>query len=62
MIHRLEIDTIIAQVTPWPVEERVALAYQILRDMGQKTFSLPACSAADAGAGTGDCRRNGDAT
>ena len=25
MIHREEIDTIIAQVTPWPMEERVAL-------------------------------------
>lgn len=37
MIHREEIDTIIAQITPWPVEERVALAYEILRDMRKQT-------------------------
>ncbi len=37
MSHREEIDTIIAQVTPWPMEERVALAYQILRDMRKQT-------------------------
>ena len=37
MVHRMEIDTIIAQVTPWPMEERVALAYQILSDIGKQT-------------------------
>ena len=37
MIHRDKIDTIIAQVTPWPMEERVALAYQILREMRSQT-------------------------
>ena len=36
MIHRMEIDTIVAQITPWPMEERVALAHQILRDMGKQ--------------------------
>lgn len=37
MSHREEIDTIIAQVTPWPMEERVALAYEILHDMRKQT-------------------------
>jgi hypothetical protein len=32
MIHGKEIDSIIAQVTPWPEEDRVALAYRILRE------------------------------
>jgi hypothetical protein len=32
MNHRREIDSIVAQVTPWPEEERIALAYEILRD------------------------------
>ena len=33
MNHRTEIDTIIAQIGPWPMEERAALAYEILSDM-----------------------------
>jgi hypothetical protein len=33
MVHRVEIDTIIAQVAPWPMEERIALAHRILGDM-----------------------------
>ena len=33
MIHRMDIDMIIAQIMPWPVEERAALAFQILSDM-----------------------------
>jgi hypothetical protein len=37
MIHRADIDAIIAQVGPWPMEERVALAYEILRDMRKQT-------------------------
>jgi len=37
MIHRMEMDTIVAQVTPWPMEERMALAHQILRDTCQQT-------------------------
>jgi hypothetical protein len=37
MIHRDDIDAIIARVTPWPMEERVALAYEILRDMRKQT-------------------------
>ena len=41
MIHRMDIDTIIAQVTPWPMEDRVALAYQILSDM-RKEVRQPA--------------------
>ena len=41
MIHRVEIDTIIAQVSPWPMEDRVALAYQILSDM-RKQVRQPA--------------------
>ena len=36
MNHRMEIDTIIAQVTPWPMEERMALAHQILHDLRQQ--------------------------
>lgn len=34
---RHEIVTIIDQVKPWPEEDRVALAYLILRDMRKKT-------------------------
>jgi len=30
-------DTIIAQVNPWPMEERVALAHQILSDLSRQT-------------------------
>ena len=37
MSHREEIDSIIAQVAPWPMEDRVALAYEILRDMRKQT-------------------------
>ncbi|HEV8605445.1 MAG TPA: hypothetical protein VGQ99_08775 [Tepidisphaeraceae bacterium] len=37
MRHEEEIETIIRQVTPWPEEDRVALAYLILRDMRTKT-------------------------
>ena len=37
MRHEEEIESIIQQVTPWPEEDRVALAYLILRDMRKKT-------------------------
>ncbi len=37
MRHETEIETIISQVKPWPEEDRVALAYFILRDMRKKT-------------------------
>jgi hypothetical protein len=37
MQHEREIDSIIQQVKPWPEEDRVALAYLILRDMRKKT-------------------------
>ena len=37
MIHRTDIDAILSQVTPWPMEERVALAYEILRDLRKQT-------------------------
>jgi hypothetical protein len=36
MNHRMEIDTIIAQITPWPMEERMALVHQILSEMRQQ--------------------------
>jgi hypothetical protein len=36
MIHRSEIDTILTQVAPWPMEERAALAYEILHNMRKK--------------------------
>jgi hypothetical protein len=35
--HEAEITSILEQVKPWPMEDRVALAYQILRDMRKKT-------------------------
>jgi hypothetical protein len=35
--HEREIETIISQVKRWPEEDRVALAYLILRDMRKKT-------------------------
>ena len=41
MRHETEIDTILKQVDPWPTEERVALAYRILRDM-RKNYLQPA--------------------
>jgi hypothetical protein len=37
MRHEQEIELIINQVKPWPEEDRVALAYLILRDMRKKT-------------------------
>jgi hypothetical protein len=37
MEHGLEIEAIMEQVTPWPEEERVALAYEILREMRRET-------------------------
>jgi hypothetical protein len=37
MPHENEIETIIKQVKPWPEEDRVALAYLLLRDMRTKT-------------------------
>lgn len=37
MRHEREIETIISQVTPWPEEDRVALAYMILRNLRKKT-------------------------
>ena len=37
MRHLREIDSIVAQVTPWPEEDRVALAYTILRDARNRT-------------------------
>jgi hypothetical protein len=33
MPHESEITSILQQVKPWPEEDRVALAYEILRDM-----------------------------
>lgn len=37
MSHEQEIRTIVSQVKPWPEEDRVALAYLILRDMRKQT-------------------------
>jgi hypothetical protein len=37
MNHDTEIESIIQRVKPWPEEDRVALAYLILRDMRKKT-------------------------
>jgi hypothetical protein len=37
MTHRAQIDTILAQVGPWPMEERAALAFEILRDLRKKS-------------------------
>jgi len=37
MKHEREIESIIERVTPWPEEERVALAYLILREMRKKS-------------------------
>ena len=37
MKHEQEIQSIIDQVNPWPEEDRVALAYEILRDMRKQT-------------------------
>ena len=37
MQYEREINAIIDQVKPWPEEQRVALAYLILRDMRKKT-------------------------
>ena len=40
MNHEQEIESIIESVKPWPEEDRVALAYLILRDMRKKTREL----------------------
>jgi len=37
MNHEREIESIITSVKPWPEEDRVALAYLILRDMRKQT-------------------------
>jgi hypothetical protein len=37
MGHEEDIQSIINRVKPWPEEDRVALAYLILRDMRKKT-------------------------
>ena len=37
MNHEQEIQSIIEAVKPWPQEDRVALAYLILRDMRKQT-------------------------
>ena len=37
MAHHEQIHAILSQVTPWPMEERIALAYQILRDARRQT-------------------------
>src|SRR6266496_2816035 len=37
MRHEQEIESIIESVKPWPQEDRVALAYLILRDMRKQT-------------------------
>ncbi len=37
MSHEQDIESIIERVKPWPEEDRVALAYLILRDMRMKT-------------------------
>lgn len=37
MPHEQEIQSIIDRVKPWPEEDRVALAYLILRDMRKQT-------------------------
>ena len=37
MSHQREINSIVEQVAPWPEEDRVALAYLILRAMRKMT-------------------------
>ena len=37
MNHEPEINSILERVKPWPQEDRVALAYMILRDMRKRT-------------------------
>jgi hypothetical protein len=37
MAHEREINSIIEQVKPWPAEDRVALAYLLLRDTRKQT-------------------------
>jgi hypothetical protein len=39
MGHDLEIEAIMEQVKPWPQEERVALAYEILRELRKQTVT-----------------------
>ena len=39
MTARAEIDSIVNQVQGWPPEDRVALAYQILRDLRRQPLS-----------------------
>jgi hypothetical protein len=41
MQYREEIETLVAHVKSWPMEDRVALAYEILRDMRRKPIGDP---------------------
>jgi hypothetical protein len=41
MTRKEEIDNLLLHVQAWPQEDRVALAYQILRDMRKKTLEDP---------------------
>jgi hypothetical protein len=51
MNHEREIESIIATVKPWPEEDRVALAYLILRDMRKQTRQPPPRNTADEALG-----------
>ena len=53
MTHEREIESIISQVKPWPEEDRVALAYLILRDMRKRPREPPP---QHAGTGLGSSR------
>jgi hypothetical protein len=57
MSHEQEIESIIETVKPWPEEDRVALAYLILRDMRKKTREAAPRRTADRALGV--ARGNG---
>lgn len=48
MEHTDDIKAILQQVDPWPEEDRVALAYQILRDMRKHPKLPPRLKAKEA--------------
>lgn len=64
MPHERDIESILQQVTPWPEEDRVALAYQILRDMRNQTREPAPRKTADEALGiaAGDTPPPDDAT
>jgi len=58
MSRREDINNILKQVEGWPSEDRVALAYQILRDMRRQVLPPPPRDTFRAALGVGRGEKN----